>query len=101
MRTKLGGVGGRFDVTRSTNPDSDASHGDNQLTISPIDAVIGPEPQSMAARKDRIRYEYVETPDGGRVNITTGDRHILRNHSGILVQPLHRDWMTRGSPGPR
>jgi hypothetical protein len=55
----------------------------------------------MAARKDRIRYEYVETPDGGRVNITTGDRHVLRNHSGILVQPLHRDWMTRGSTGPR
>lgn len=34
IRTKLGGVGGSFDVTRSTNPDSDASHADNQLATS-------------------------------------------------------------------
>ena len=31
----------------------------------------------MAARKDAIRYQYVETPDGGRVNIVTSDRAAL------------------------
>ena len=38
MRTKFGGVGGRLEVTRSTNPDSDASHADNQpaTAIQPV-----------------------------------------------------------------
>ena len=31
----------------------------------------------MAVRKDRVRYEYVETPEGGRVNITTVDPESL------------------------
>jgi hypothetical protein len=31
----------------------------------------------MAARKSRIRYEYVETKAGGRVNITTTDPEAL------------------------
>jgi hypothetical protein len=31
----------------------------------------------MAARKDAIRYEYTETPNGGRVTITTSDPEAL------------------------
>lgn len=31
----------------------------------------------MATRKDAIRYEYVETPAGGRVNIVTNDAEAL------------------------
>jgi hypothetical protein len=31
----------------------------------------------MAARKDTIRYQYVETPNGGRVNIVTADPETL------------------------
>ena len=31
----------------------------------------------MAARKDRIQYRYVETPQGGRVDIVTTDRDAL------------------------
>ena len=31
----------------------------------------------MAARKDKIHYEYVETPGGGRLNITTVDPQSL------------------------
>jgi hypothetical protein len=31
----------------------------------------------MTARKDTIRYEYVETPNGGRVNIVTTDPESL------------------------
>jgi hypothetical protein len=29
--------------------------------------------KTLAARKDQVRYAYVETPDGGRVNIVTTD----------------------------
>src|SRR4029453_2587218 len=31
----------------------------------------------MTERKDMIRYRYVETPGGGRVNIVTADRQAL------------------------
>ena len=31
----------------------------------------------MTARKDSIRYDYVETPNGGRVNIVTSDPAAL------------------------
>jgi hypothetical protein len=31
----------------------------------------------MAARKDAIRYQYVETPNGGRVDIVTTDKEAL------------------------
>lgn len=41
MRTKFGGVGASLEVTRSTNPDSDVSHVDDQLATSPDDAAIG------------------------------------------------------------
>jgi hypothetical protein len=34
MRTKLGGVGGRFDVSRSTNADSDIIHPHSHVATS-------------------------------------------------------------------
>lgn len=36
-----------------------------------------PGTKVMAERKDRLRYEYVETPNGGRVNIVTTDPKAL------------------------
>jgi hypothetical protein len=36
-----------------------------------------PGTNAMAARKDTIRYQYVETPNGGRVNIVTTDPESL------------------------
>jgi hypothetical protein len=36
-----------------------------------------PGTKVMTARKDRIRYQYVETPHGGRVNIVTTDAESL------------------------
>ena len=36
-----------------------------------------PGTKVMASRKDRIRYEYVETPGGGRVNIITTDAEAV------------------------
>ncbi len=40
MRAKFGGVGGRFEVTRSTNAASDASHSDSHVSTSPIGAAM-------------------------------------------------------------
>ena len=50
MRTKFGGVGGSLEVTRSTNPDSDANHVDNQLATSSDDAAIGRPSNDWFAR---------------------------------------------------
>ena len=36
-----------------------------------------PGTKVMASRKGMIRYQYVETSDGGRVNIVTSDREAL------------------------
>jgi hypothetical protein len=36
-----------------------------------------PGTKTMAARKDRIRYHYVETPNGGLVDITSTDAEAL------------------------
>ena len=36
-----------------------------------------PGTKTMAANKDRIRYTYVETPTGGRVDIVTADKDAL------------------------
>jgi hypothetical protein len=38
------------------------------------DSAHVPGTKVMAARKTRIRYQYVETANGGRVNILTSDR---------------------------
>src|SRR5689334_22066256 len=41
IRAKFGGVGGRFDVTRSTKLDSDCSHSESHLLTSATDEAIG------------------------------------------------------------
>ena len=41
------------------------------------DSATVPGTKVMAARKGMIRYQYVETADGGRVNIVTSDRQAL------------------------
>ena len=41
------------------------------------DAANVPGTKVMAARKDAIRYQYEDTPSGGRVNIVTSDRKAL------------------------
>jgi hypothetical protein len=41
------------------------------------DSTSVPGTTSMTARRDRIRYQYIETPNGGRVNIATTDADAL------------------------
>ena len=41
------------------------------------DSAIVPGTKVMARRKGLIRYQYVETANGGRVNIVTSDREAL------------------------
>jgi hypothetical protein len=41
------------------------------------DSANVPGANTMAVHKDAIRYEYAETPNGGRVNIVTTDREAL------------------------
>jgi hypothetical protein len=41
------------------------------------DSANVPGTKAMAAHKDAIRYEYAETPNGGRVSIVTTDREAL------------------------
>jgi hypothetical protein len=41
------------------------------------DSANVPGTKVMAARKGAIRYEYIETANGGRVNIFTSDREAL------------------------
>jgi hypothetical protein len=41
------------------------------------DSTNVPGTKVMAARRSVIKYEYVETPDGGRVNIVTTDPEAL------------------------
>ena len=41
------------------------------------DSTSVPGTGEMAARRDAIRYQYVETPRGGRVNIVTADPQAL------------------------
>ena len=41
------------------------------------DSANVPGTKVMAARKGAIRYQYVETANGGRVNIVTSDREAL------------------------
>ena len=47
--------------------------GDFEAPMLVHDSKNVPGTAVMATRKDRIRYEYVETPSGGRVNITSAD----------------------------
>ena len=43
-----------------------------------IHATDVPGTSAMTARKDRIRFAYVETPQGGRVDIITTDAEALK-----------------------
>jgi hypothetical protein len=63
----LGGVGGSWDVTRSTNPDSDASHADNQLATSPSDAAIGCSSNAIGqcVYLDRVGHSYPRSESTG------------------------------------
>ena len=46
-----------------------------------------PGSKVMAARKSAIRYNYVETKQGGRVNITTNDLEALAAvHASLKFQ---------------
>jgi hypothetical protein len=42
----------------------------------------------MAERRDRIRYTYVETPDGGRVDIVTADQQALTAVHAFLAYQI-------------
>jgi hypothetical protein len=51
--------------------------GDFDAPMLVHDSADVPGTKVMSARKHMIRYEYVETPNGGRVNIVTTDREAL------------------------
>lgn len=74
------------DVGDATNRDAIRSHlphiskmfgsGDFSTPMLVHDTNV-PGTKELAALKDRIRYTYVETPAGGRVDIVTTDREAL------------------------
>ena len=51
--------------------------GDFDAPMLVHDSASVPGTKVMAARKASIRYQYVETAEGGRVNILTADREAL------------------------
>ena len=51
--------------------------GDFNAPMLVHDSAKVPGTAVMAGRKNAIRYQYVETPDGGRVNIVTKDPDAL------------------------
>ena len=84
--------GGAIDVSvknasDTTNRDAIRSHlphiammfgdGDFEAPMLVHDAKDVPGTRTMAERKSTIRYQYVETPTGGRVNIVTTDPDSL------------------------
>ena len=84
--------GGAIDVAANdpadtTNRDAIRSHlphiatmfgnGDFAAPMLVHDSTNVPGTATMTARRDRIRYRYMETPKGGRVNIVTTDPEAL------------------------
>ena len=84
--------GGAIDVTvkdggDSKNRDAIRSHlphiaalfgnGDFEAPMLVHDTQNVPGTATMAAKRSAIRYRYVETPNGGRVDIQTSDRAAL------------------------
>ena len=49
------------------------------------DSANVPGTKIMASRKAAIRYQYVETANGGRVNIFTSDREALATVHAFLT----------------
>ena len=43
----------------------------------------------LTKRKDRVDYRYVQTPDGGRVEITTRDQEALSALHRFLIYQIH------------
>ena len=88
---RLHADGGSIDIAvtdrnDSTNRDAIRSHlphiaemfGDGNFEAPMlIHATDVPGTKTMAALKDRVRFVYVETPGGGRVDILTTDREAL------------------------
>jgi hypothetical protein len=78
---------GANDAADAKNRDAIRSHlphiammfggGDFAAPMLVHDSTDVPGTAVMAARKDRIRYQYVETTKGGRVNIVTTDAEAL------------------------
>ena len=67
------------DAIRSHLPHVAIMFGDGNFAAPMLvhDSASVPGTKTMAARRDRIRYKYVETPRGGRVEITTTDPEAL------------------------
>jgi len=68
------------DAVRSHLPHVAAMFGDGNFDAPMLvhDSSDVPGTRIMAARKAAIRYEYVETKTGGRVNIITSDPEALK-----------------------
>jgi hypothetical protein len=68
------------DAIRSHLPHVAALFGEGNFEAPMLvhDSTNVPGTTVMGARKARIRYEYVETPTGGRVDIVTTDPDALR-----------------------
>ncbi len=67
------------DAIRSHLPHSAMMFGSGNFEAPMLvhDSKNVPGTKTMAARKDAIRYQYVETPNGGRVDIVTTDKEAL------------------------
>jgi hypothetical protein len=78
IRARAGGDRHTVDAIRSHLPHIAAMFGDGNFEAPMlIHATKVPGTTVMAAAKDRIRFAYVETPEGGRVDILTTDAPTL------------------------
>jgi hypothetical protein len=67
------------DAIRSHLPRITAMFGSGNFAAPMLvhDSAKVPGVRIMTAKKDAIRYRYVETPDGGRVDVSTSDPEAL------------------------
>lgn len=66
------------DAIRSHLPHIAAMFGDGNFEAPMlVHETDVPGTEELAKRKDRVRYTYVETPRGGRVDIVTSDEEAL------------------------
>src|ERR1051326_2813945 len=68
------------DAIRSHLPHIAMMFGDGNFDVPMLvhDSTNVPGIKVMAARKTKIAYRYVETPEGGRVDIVTNDKDALQ-----------------------